>query len=71
MLDRARAERTRQGDREENIDRDSAWVKDMRWVQHFEDRDLIKVAEAAQFQGPDGNRSDQGKMMHQRPGRRY
>lgn len=45
------AERLRRGDREEGIDRDSAWVKDMKWVSHFGDRELVTIAEATDWLG--------------------
>jgi superfamily II DNA helicase RecQ len=44
-------QRLRRGDAKENIDRDSAWVKDMKWVSHFGDRDLTSIAEATDWLG--------------------
>jgi hypothetical protein len=51
QLEAAQAERLRRGDREEGINRDSAWVKDMRWVRHFGERELIPIAEATDWLG--------------------
>jgi len=43
------AERLRKGDCEEDIDRDSSWVKRAQWVRHFRSRDLIDIHDAAQW----------------------
>ncbi|WKT53576.1 hypothetical protein QSH57_004138 [Fusarium oxysporum f. sp. vasinfectum] len=43
------AMRLRKGDLEEDIDRDSAWVKRLGWVKHFGSRDLLDVFEAAEW----------------------
>lgn len=42
-------ERLRKGDLEEDIDRDSAWVKRLSWVQHFSFRDLASIHDAAEW----------------------
>lgn len=44
-------ERLRKGDREENIDRDSSWVKEMQWVRHFGVRDLVVIGQSTQWPG--------------------
>jgi hypothetical protein len=41
------AMRLRKGDLEEDIDRDSQWVKRLRWVRHFGSRDLLSIHDAA------------------------
>ncbi|EXK25161.1 hypothetical protein FOMG_18164 [Fusarium oxysporum f. sp. melonis 26406] len=41
------AMRLRKGDLEEDIDRDSPWVKRLRWVRHFGSRDLLSIHDAA------------------------
>ncbi|KAF4421770.1 recQ family helicase [Fusarium austroafricanum] len=41
------AMRLRKGDLEEDIDRDSAWAKRLKWVQHFGSRDLLSIHDAA------------------------
>jgi hypothetical protein len=51
VLDTRDTERLRRGDREENINRDSTWVKEMKWTQHFGDRDLITISEATDWPG--------------------
>ncbi|KAL6366266.1 hypothetical protein LRP88_00111 [Fusarium phalaenopsidis] len=43
------AMRLRKGDLEEDMDRDSAWVKRLGWVRHFDSRDLLDVSEAAEW----------------------
>ncbi|EXK77042.1 hypothetical protein FOQG_18233 [Fusarium oxysporum f. sp. raphani 54005] len=43
------AARLRKGDLEEDIDRDSPWVKRLGWVRHFGSRDLISIHDAAQW----------------------
>ncbi|KAF9765553.1 hypothetical protein IL306_002150 [Fusarium sp. DS 682] len=43
------AMRLRKGDLEEDIDRDSAWVKRLGWVKHFGSRDLLDIFEAAEW----------------------
>ncbi|KAI7767510.1 hypothetical protein LZL87_013755 [Fusarium oxysporum] len=35
------------GDLEEDIDRDSSWVRRLRWVRHFGSRDLLSIHDAA------------------------
>lgn len=39
----------RKGDAEEGIDRDSAWVKRVRWVPHFGSRDKLAIFHAAEW----------------------
>lgn len=41
--------RLRMGDLEEDIDRDSSWIKRLGWVRHFGSRDLVSVHEAAEW----------------------
>ncbi|KAH7186696.1 hypothetical protein DER44DRAFT_639829, partial [Fusarium oxysporum] len=43
------AVRLRKGDLEEDIDRDSPWVKRLGWVRHFGSRDLVSIHDAAQW----------------------
>jgi superfamily II DNA helicase RecQ len=43
------AMRLRKGDLEEDMDRDSAWVKRLGWVRHFDSRDLLDIFEAAEW----------------------
>ncbi|KAG4282255.1 hypothetical protein FPRO04_13331 [Fusarium proliferatum] len=56
------AERLRKGDLEEDIDRDSSWVKRLRWVRHFGSRDLLSIHDAATWvrgRAMTGNRARQ------------
>jgi hypothetical protein len=41
------AMRLRKGDLEEDINRDSPWVKRLCWVRHFGSRDLLSIHDAA------------------------
>lgn len=41
--------RLRQGDVEQGLDRDSAWVKRVGWVRHFGSRDKLEVYRAAEW----------------------
>ncbi|KAK2471143.1 hypothetical protein H9L39_17374 [Fusarium oxysporum f. sp. albedinis] len=43
------AVRLRKGDMEEDIDRDSPWVKRLGWVRHFCSQDLVSIHDAAQW----------------------
>jgi hypothetical protein len=43
------AERLRKGDLKEDIDRDSPWVKRLRWVRRFGSRDLVSIHGAAEW----------------------
>ena len=61
-------ERLRKGDREENIDRDSTWVKEMKWTQHFGDRDLIAISEATDWPGSKVQSGIQGRVQQQEGG---
>ncbi|KAK2684833.1 hypothetical protein QWA68_016741 [Fusarium oxysporum] len=57
------AMRLRKGDLEEDIGRDSPWVKRLRWVQHFGSRDLLSVHDAATWvraRAVTGSRAGQG-----------
>ncbi|OAQ71908.1 hypothetical protein VFPPC_12026 [Pochonia chlamydosporia 170] len=40
--------RNEHGNRQEGIDFDSTWVKHMKWVRHFGDRNLLDIHDAAQ-----------------------
>ncbi|KAH8662637.1 hypothetical protein BGZ61DRAFT_462911 [Ilyonectria robusta] len=40
--------RNEHGNRQEGIDYDSTWVKEMKWVRHFGDRSLTEIHDAAQ-----------------------
>lgn len=40
--------RNEHGNRQEGIDFDSTWVKQMKWVKHFGDRNRIEIHDAAQ-----------------------
>ena len=57
------AEKLRKGDREEDIDRDSAGVKDVRLVRLFGERGQIPIAEATDWLG--GKASTPGKSAKQ------
>ncbi|KAJ0357932.1 hypothetical protein COL26b_014517, partial [Colletotrichum chrysophilum] len=48
-LDAEDGERFRRGDLKEDMDRDSSWVKRVRWVKHFGSRDLLDIFEAAEW----------------------
>ncbi|KAJ0360120.1 hypothetical protein COL26b_014168 [Colletotrichum chrysophilum] len=48
-LDAEDAERLRRGDLKEDMDRDSSWVKRVRWVNHFGSRDLLDIFKAAEW----------------------
>ncbi|KAL3588256.1 hypothetical protein FPOAC2_14155 [Fusarium poae] len=48
-LEEEDAVRLRKGDLEEEIDRDSPWVKRLGWVRHFGSRNLINIHDAAQW----------------------
>ncbi|KAF9870660.1 major facilitator superfamily transporter [Colletotrichum karsti] len=48
-LDAEDAERLRRGDLKEDMDRDSSWVKRVRWVNHFGSRDLLDIFEVAEW----------------------
>ncbi|KAK5994713.1 ATP-dependent DNA helicase tlh2-like protein [Cladobotryum mycophilum] len=41
--------RNQKGDTQEGIDYDSTWVKEMKWVRHFGDRNLSEIHDAAQW----------------------
>ncbi|KAI3587208.1 hypothetical protein IWW34DRAFT_825382 [Fusarium oxysporum f. sp. albedinis] len=43
------AERLRKGDLEEDIDRDSPWVKRLGWVRHFGSWDLVSIHDTAEW----------------------
>ncbi|EWY79995.1 hypothetical protein FOYG_16934 [Fusarium oxysporum NRRL 32931] len=56
------AVRLRKGDLEEDIDRDSSWVRRLRWVRHFGSRDLLSIHDAATWvrgRAITGNRAGQ------------
>ncbi len=64
------AERLRRGEQEESIDRDSAWVEDMKWVSHFGDRDIVRVAEATMWLGSKDVQVKQEELSERRLGKK-
>lgn len=66
------AMRLRLGDLEEDIDRDSSWIKRLGWVKHFGSRDLLGVHEAAEWvraksvTGGRGRQSEDERVVHER-----
>ncbi|KAG8664238.1 uncharacterized protein FPOAC1_013945 [Fusarium poae] len=58
--------RLRKGDLEEDIDRDSSWVKRLRWVRHFGSRDLLSIHDAATWvraRAVTGNGAERGEQV--------
>ena len=57
LLDAEDKERLQKGDEKESVDRDSEWVKALRWVHHFGSRKLLDIHAAATYwQAPSDNK---------------